>query len=87
MTKTEQHAEQVARVYERLIPAGEWASTADLSDHLDLTVEQFGAAVAHLARTGWVLAPESNQKVMTERDHEWGVWFGGQWKHLLASSY
>jgi hypothetical protein len=54
-----------------------------LMELTDLTVEQFEAGVIALSAQGFVAIPESNQKMLTQEDHNNALWIGNQWKHLL----
>ena len=87
----EQAATQIQQAYRTEMrqqgTTGEWVKVTSLMERLDLTVAQMTAGARHLARQGgWVIAPTSNQKTLTEADHRYALWIGGQWKHVICAN-
>lgn len=65
---------------------GAWVALARLRAELpDMPRDEQDAALTAIARgAGGALAPESNQKTLTQHDRAAAAWHGGQWKHLLS---
>lgn len=87
MTKTEM-AQRIKNHYEATSAAGEWMSVVSFAETTDATPAEIAEALVQLARTDdqFNLAPESNQKMLTEMDHLYAVRFGGQDKHIFCWS-
>lgn len=75
-------AEQIIRI----APKGQdWTSVVNLAERTDMTPAELAEGLIFLARQGTInLIPESNQKMLTEMDHTYAVWMGGQWKHAFS---
>lgn len=79
--------EAVHRAYRELVgETTDWVPLRRLREHLGETdrkqVDQalVGLLDSHAIR----LIPETNQKMLTQADHEAAVWIGGQYRHLIA---
>ncbi len=92
MVDTKTAADMITWAYEAYIaerPAGTnspWMSVTILARRVDLSIDEITEGVRHLMRTvpGFVAAPESNQKSLTQADRACALWIGNQDKHLIA---
>lgn len=78
---------RIRKAYAALAPkAGDFIMLAELRDELrDVATADLDAALVNLHRAQDVsLVPESNQKVLTDRERAAAVSIGNQHKHLLA---
>lgn len=86
----EKAAAEIIRAYkviraQRGSASGEWVTIADVADLVDLSKEQMREGCRHLNRqTGWNVIPQSNQKVLTQRERAAAVHIGGQDKHVIG---
>lgn len=82
----ESAAAEIARIYRTQRAAGEWMSMINLGEQTDMTPDEIADGMRHLSRTEerFNLAPESNQRMLTEMDRIYAVRQGGQDLHLFC---
>lgn len=75
----------IRTIYTTQCEVGEWMSITEVASHMDIMPADMAKAIIELARTDedFILAPESNQRMLTEMDHLYAVRFGGQDKHAI----
>lgn len=83
----EKAADEIRRAYVTHTSStdGEYASIVKLMERMDLTADEFNAGAQHLIRTDELfnLAPEPNQRMLTEADHTYAVRVGNRPNHLV----
>jgi len=85
---TEKAADEIRRAYGATAAGrpNEWMTIAHLRDMVDLNTDEITDAIKHLNSTdaAFHVIPESNQKVLTDRERDAEVIIGNQRRHLIA---
>lgn len=79
-------ADRIRQAYYRLVAQpGDWLFLSDLRAALpDLPRADFDAAVRVINAADGAVAPESNQKVLTDAQRAGAIYLGNQHKHLIS---
>lgn len=82
MTKT---AQDIKKAYELIANRGEWVRMIRVAAFLDVTPEQFSAAVRELLadEPDFEICPEINQKTLTSMDRLYRVQYAGSQNDLM----
>jgi hypothetical protein len=74
--------------YQTLPDTNKFMTIAELHNRTDLTAEWMLAGILHLMGTeqGFMVLPESNQKMLTQEARDAAVIIGNQPKHLVSWS-